>query len=241
MPYSIKKFGKTVLNRMGYDVRHIGQNKQSDDKNEGFDKYLAAANEAGMDVNDWIESVLHWVEALPILKELVFPYVNAGSCICEIGPGTGRHARYIIPRIPDGKLHLFDHSSWIQNFLANYFAAYQNVFVHDCDGHTLDMPDRSVDVVFSNGTFIELKLGEIYLYAKEFARVVKANGYVIFDYIDISTREGWQHLETQSTRRGNTFTYHSENTINELFANAGFTLTEYQQHGKSKYVVFRKL
>ena len=235
----LKRIVKAAINRIGYDVTRV-QPLKADSRCEGFQNYLAAAKKAGADVNDWLETVLRWDLTLPVLNELVFPYLESRGCVCEIGPGTGRHARHIIPRIPQGTLHLFDHSTWIQDFLRNYFAAYCNVIVHSCDGSTLDVPSNSVDLVFSNGTFIEMKLGLIFLYAQEFGRICKHKGYVIFDYIDISTSEGWSCLESQSCKHGNTLSYHCGHTIEKLFANAGFTLTKRRQHGKSTYVVFTK-
>jgi SAM-dependent methyltransferase len=234
---SLKRIVRAAMNRAGYEVIRLNR----DARCEGFDGYLAAARKAGADVNDWIETVLRWEPALPVLNEVVFPYLESNARVCEIGPGTGRHARHIVPRIPHGTLHLFDHSSWIQDFLKKYFSANRNVIVHKSEGLELDMPDVSVDVVFSNGTFIEMKLGAIFLHSREFARVVKKNGYVIFDYIDIATSEGWRYLESQSAKYGNCYTYHAGNTIDSLFANAGFTLAKRHQHGKSTYVVFRKL
>ena len=99
----------------------------------------------------------------------------------------------------------------------------------------------SVDLCFSNGAFIEFKLGTILLFAKEFWRILKRNGYVIFDYIDISTEEAWQHLKSQSAVHHRTFTYHCGHTIDKVFASVGFTVLERHQEDKSTYVVFQKI
>ena len=233
----LKRFVRASINRLGYDVTRI-PTLQPDPKCEGFDRYLAAAQKAGLDVNDWIETVLKWEPALPILTELVFPYLHDNSCVCEIGPGTGRHARYIIPRISGGgALHLFDHSTWVQNFLRHYFAVNENVVVHDFDGWMLDMPDNSTDLVFSNGTFIELNLNTILIYSQEFWRICRRRAHVIFDYIDISTEEGWRFLESQP---GDCFTYHCGSTIDKVFTDRGFIVVKRLQVGKSTYVVFTK-
>lgn len=248
MTKHMKRLARAVLYRMGFKIGRI--NKKSGCKSgsmiepdslcEGFHSYYAAAEKSGVDVNDWIENELHWEPALPTLNEVVFPFLSATSCVCEIGPGTGRHARHIASRIQRGSLHLFDHSRWIQEFLNKYFAAQANVIMHSCKSTTLDMPDQSVDLIFSNGTFIELKLGVIYLLAKQFARVCKPHGKIVFDYIDISTPAGWQHLESQSQKYGGCFTYHYGHTIDKLFANEGFELTKRHQIGKSTYAVFTK-
>jgi hypothetical protein len=235
----LKRLMRAALNRIGYDVTRV-QPLKPEPRRDGFPRYVAEAKQAGTDVNDWLETVLRWEPALPILRELVFPYLDSRGCVCEIGPGTGRQARHIIPRIQQGTVHLFDHFTWVQDFLRHYFAAYRNVTVHPCDGRTLDLPNDSVDLVFSDGAFTEMKLGAIFLYSREFARICKRKSYVIFDYVDISTSEGWSHLESQSSTGSNLFTYHCGHVIDKLFANAGFTLMKRHQCKNSTYVVFTK-
>ena len=103
--------------------------------------------------------------------------------VCEIGPGTGRFSRFIVPRIPQGQLHLVDHSPWMVRFLQTYFGRQPAVRVHLGDGHSLPFAHGGwIDLVFVAGTIVALKLGTIHLYAREFARVLKPGGVVVFDY-----------------------------------------------------------
>jgi len=238
MSWSFKKFIRRGLNYLGYEITKYSG---IDPLCEGFNRYFFESTKEGMDVNDWIEERLGWEPALPLLKKVVFPYLNEISCVCEIGPGTGRHARHILPLIGKGKLHLFDHSSWIRNHLTTYFSDWRNVYIYESNGTLINLPSASVDLCFSNGTFIELKLGTIMLYAEEFGRIVKKDGYVIFDYIDISTEEGWQYLKSQSCVHHKTFTYHCGHTIDRVFSSVGFTVVERQQDGKSTYIVLQKI
>lgn len=236
----MKKSLRKVVNRLGFEVTRSGSSRHGDPLCEGFDTYLAKAEQANVDINDWLESELKWESALPTLDEVVFPYLSGSERVCEIGPGTGRHARHIIPMIGDGELHLFDHSTWVQGFLHNYFNEHRNVTVHQSTGNELDMLDESADLIFSNGTFIEMKLGTIYLLSREFARVCRKGGLVVFDYIDISTSEGWKYLESRSSEYSNCYTYHCEQTIDKVFAKAGFVPAKRWPNGKSTYVVFTK-
>lgn len=213
--------------------------KTGDSFCEGFDNYYEYAKKLGLDVNDYIENELHWPFALPILEKVVFPFLKENSTVCEIGPGTGRHARHIASYINEGSLHLFDHSSWLQQFLKNYFKDKNNVFVHDSNGQKIDMEDNSVDLIFSNGTFIELKLGAIFLMAKEFARISKPGGIVVFDYIDISRPEVWEELESLS-KLPNCYTYHCHKTIDKLFLNENFIKIKEYTKSKSTYVTYQK-
>jgi len=172
-----KKLIRCGFNYLGYEIT---RKSEADPRFEGFDRYLFESTKAGMDVNDWIEERLgRGGPAMPLLKKVVFPYLKQTSCVCEIGPGTGRHARHILPLIEKGELHLFDHSSWIINHLTSYFSDWKNVYVYESDGASIKLPSASVELCFSNGTFIELKLGIIMLYAEEFCRILKKDGYLI--------------------------------------------------------------
>jgi ubiquinone/menaquinone biosynthesis C-methylase UbiE len=179
---------------------------------------------------------------LPVLEEVLFPYLGKGSVVCEIGPGTGRQSRHIAARIaPEGVLHLVDHSPWCCRFLRQYFHSQRNVNVHLGNECSLDfLADESCDAVFSNGTFIGLKLGIIYLYAQEFSRILKPGCFCVLDYIDISTPEGWGYLEEQAEKLGNYFTYHTTGVIDRVFASSGFELVGRHQIGESTYVIMKK-
>jgi len=208
--------------------------QKPDGKCEAFNEYLASANAVRMDVNDWIEGVLGWYSSMPVLEKLAFPYLRENFVVCELGPGTGRFSRHFAARIPKGELHLFDHSSWIQSFLKLYFASHRNVHVHSSDGRTIGVSDNSVDMVFSNGMFTLIRLGEYYLYAQECKRIIKPGGYLIFNFVDISREEGWQLLEAQSEENGHCFCFHCGHTVERLFNTAGFSVLE--RFNKLSYV-----
>jgi ubiquinone/menaquinone biosynthesis C-methylase UbiE len=211
--------------------------RTADPKCESFDNYLERATEAGMDVNDWLESVLKWGPALSILEIVVFPHLKPNDTVCEIGAGTGRHARHILPKLNEGRVIVCDHSPWVRDFLKSYFAGQDRLTVAECTDHRVSIPDASVDIVFSNGVFIELKLGSVFAFAKEFARIVKPNGRVIFDYNDPSTLEGWQFLKREWLPH--TFTYHCTPTIARVMEHFGFAVEGSHQSDISTYATFR--
>jgi ubiquinone/menaquinone biosynthesis C-methylase UbiE len=211
------------------------------EKPEGFPGYLEAANRLGMDVNDYEESQLGWYPAETLLTATLFPQLQADSIVCEVGPGTGRFSRYIVPRIPRGQLHLVDHSPWMVRFLSGYFRNQPNVSVHLGDGQSLPLDgDGGMDVVFVAGTIIALKLGNILRYAVEFARVLKPGGLLVFDYLDPITDDGWSHLHTEGRRLADVYTYHACEVIDRVFKEAGFEAFERQQLSKSTYFSARK-
>src|SRR5262245_41379361 len=107
-----------ALRPFGFEVR----DRVLNEKPEGFPGYLQAARQLGMDVNDYEESQLGWFSARELLEATTFRYLRADAIVCEVGPGTGRFSRYILPRIAQGELHLVDHSPWMVRFLRRYFA-----------------------------------------------------------------------------------------------------------------------
>jgi SAM-dependent methyltransferase len=231
--------GATVaLRPFGYEVR----DRVLSEKPEGFPGYLEAARRLGMDVNDYEESQLGWHPALPLLEATAFPHLRENSIVCEVGPGTGRFSRYILPRIPRGELVLVDHSAWMVRFLRAYFRNERNVQVYLSDGHSIPL-DRSgwADVVFVAGTIIALTLGTIEGYAREFARALKPGGVVIFDYLDPTTEGGWSWLHVEGRRLPDVYTYHTPEVIDRVFSEAGFEGFERQQLSKSTYFTARRV
>jgi ubiquinone/menaquinone biosynthesis C-methylase UbiE len=226
-----------ALRPFGYEVR----DRVLSEKPEGFPGYLEAAHRLGMDVNEYEEKQLGWYPAETLLEATLFGHVRPHSVVCELGPGTGRFSRYILPRIPRGQLHLVDHSAWMVRFLQGYFRDQSNVVVHQGDGQSLPLAANGwVDVVFVAGTIIALKLGVIQGYAAEFARVLKPGGLLVFDYLDPTTDDGWAHLHTEGRRLADVYTYHAPEVIDRVLAEAGFEAIERQQLSKSTYVTARR-
>jgi ubiquinone/menaquinone biosynthesis C-methylase UbiE len=239
----LKQILNQILNPLGIEIRKLPPKIDLfDGKVEGFPGYVAEADKIGMDVNDWLEKILGWAVALPVLEQTVFPYIQNESVVCELGAGLGRHARHIAPRLSNGALYLVDHSSWTVAFLQKYFQSNHRVSVHLCNGHSLPFQSDSwVDLIFSNGTFIELKLGLFYLYSREFFRILKPGGYCVFDYIDPTTMEGYKYLESTSAKYIGTYTYHAPEVVDKIFISAGFEIIKRNNIGKSTYLITRKL
>jgi ubiquinone/menaquinone biosynthesis C-methylase UbiE len=221
-----------ALRPFGFEVR----DRILSEKPEGFPGYLEAARSLGIDVNVYEETHLGWYPAQALLEATTFSHLRSDSVVCEVGPGTGRFSRCMLPRIPNGQLHLVDHSPWMVRFLQSYFHEQPQVHVQLGDGQSLPFArSRWIDVVFVAGTMVALKLGTIQLYALEFARALKPGGVVIFDYIDPTTADGWAHLATEGHRLPDVYTYHAAQVIDRVFAEAGFEAFERQQLGKSTY------
>ena len=115
------------------------------------------------------------------------------------------------------------------------------MFVHLNNGRSLPFENGpGIDLVFSFGTFIGLKLGVFYLYSREFFRVLKPGGCCVIEYIDITRPEGWNHLETYSKQYFNCFTYHKPEVVESVFSSGGFEMVKSHPIGRSNYLVVRK-
>ena len=231
------EFGASrVLAPLGYELR----DRILGERPEGFAGYLASAEQAGMDVNDYEEQRLGWRLPSPTLEQLVYPLLRPDSRVCEIGPGTGRWSRHLLERIPRGQLHLVDPSPWMVRFLRHYFASAPNVQACVNDGQSLPFEQAGwLDVVFSANTFVELKLGVIWEYAQDFARCLKPGGCVVLDYIDPTTAEGWQHLMLQGSEMASVYTFHAPEVVDRVFEHAGLEVQRRFQVGKSTFLVAR--
>lgn len=217
-----------------------GRPNVADPACEGFDLYLARARAAGCDVNDWLESELGWEPARPLLERIVFPLLRDDPQILEIGSGTGRHARHFAPRLGRGRFLCVDHSAWCRDFLARYFGSDERFGVATLVDGRLPVPDAATDLVFSNGTFIELKLGRIAAFAAEAGRVLRPGGVAVFDYLDSGREEPWKFLRETGPALADCFTYHSADAIDRSFREAGLSPVDRHHEGKGTYAVFRK-
>lgn len=242
----LKSLANIFLRKLGYELKKISSIKINSGKKlaEGFPEYLHEAEKAGIDVNDYINSKLgNPVNDLEIILSRELNEIK-NPVICELGVGTGRWTREIISMIKhntEWKIYLVDHSDWITEFLKVYFKNEKNISPMLNDGLTLPFPEGDfLDLIFCQGTFIELKLSCIVSYASEFHRTLKKNGIAVFNYIDLNTENGWNHLQRQSKIPSSCFTYHTTQTIDKIFSNAGFGKIRSILLGNSTYVYFRK-
>lgn len=248
---SILSFAGNIAKKYGYEIVKIQNKKKNDLKAEAHPSYMKEAAEAGMDINDYQEIRLGFVESLPLLKEIVFPLIDSLNepLIIELGPGSGRWSRHIIKKIIDnggGRVILVDHSEWIVDFLRDYFNNVSDnklsLTFSKCDGFKLpaDTENFSADLIFASNTFVALGIYFYYTYSHDFFRVLKNGGYCIFDYIDLNTEGGWKFLK-QKTKEGlNYYTYYTFEAVDKVFRDAGFEYVSRYYYGKSTYLIYRK-
>ena len=233
----IRKF----LRMFGYDI--IKKSEASNIPHDGgaLMDYVAEAQEMGMDINDYLEQNQQWPAALPLLQQVVFPYISEHSVVCEVGSGTGRHARHLQAKLTAGQLYLVDRSQQLTHFLQEYFQATSHVHARAGNGWSLPFEDEiQFDTIFANGVFITQKLNILSLYIYEFHRALKVKGYCIFNYIDPMTPNGWKHFTEQSQNFHTCFTYHSSEIVDKLLLKEGFKIIDHMQGVHNTYVICQK-
>ena len=248
---SIISLSRNFAKKYGYEIVKIQNKKKIDFKAEAHPAYMKDAADAGLDINDYQEIRLGFVESLPLLNEIVFPVIDKlkEPLIIELGPGSGRWSRHIINRVKDnggGGIILVDHSEWIVDFLREYFKNVSDnklsLTFSKCDGFKLpeNAKDLSADLIFASNTFVALGIYFYYTYSNDFFRVLKSGGYCIFDYIDLNTEGGWNFLK-QKTKEGlNYYAYYTFEAVDKVFRDAGFEYISRHNYGKSTYLIYRK-
>jgi len=237
----MKYFINSILGKFNYKLEKKYSNKA---KSEGYPDYLEAANKLNTDVNDYLDN-LGWIKPQPILEEVFYPVLNniSAPIIMELGPGTGRWTRHIVDKakqLKSKEYYLIDHAAWMVDFLNTYFKNEPILKVLKNNGLSIPLKDSIIDIIFSQGVFIELKPSNIYLYSKEFSRVLQPGGFCVFDYFNCENEEGWNFFIDQSNKGNVYFTYYSDDFIEKVFEISGFRLETKFTFGKSKFVVFKK-
>jgi hypothetical protein len=148
-----------------------------------FEPTMAAANDAGMSVGDYID----WEHNRPgATQETIDRLHDLGALrpgmrrLCEIGPGSGRYLEKTIALCNPELVEIYETAApWRQYLLERY-----GVVAHDADGHSLShTSSASVDAVMAHKVFSGTPFLVVCGYLAEMARVVTPGGKVIFDVV----------------------------------------------------------
>lgn len=106
--------------------------------------------------------------------------LNSDAVVIEIGSGSGVMANWMAPKVK--YLHCCDISKSFLEVAREECQNSDNVFFHLVQTRKLDFAgEGTIDAVFSNNVFIHLNLYDIFIYFREFQRIVKTGGKVWFD------------------------------------------------------------
>lgn len=109
------------------------------------------------------------------------PYISPSTTLVEIGPGGGRWTRYML-----GAKHIYavDYHQELLDELKSRVHASHVTFVKNHGDDFPNIPDASIDFVFSFGTFVHLDLDLIDRYLGNLRRLLKSTSNVVIQYSD---------------------------------------------------------
>jgi SAM-dependent methyltransferase len=106
----------------------------------------------------------------------------APGCVLEIGPGGGRWSREIAPRIPEAsRLILVDGTDAARDTLARQVRRPFDLIVSP-DGNLSEIPNSSVDLVFSFDVFVHFDNVLFLQYMREIYRIMRPGGRLMLHY-----------------------------------------------------------
>ncbi len=116
-----------------------------------------------------------------IRDRFVLPFVQRELSAVEIGPGGGRWTQFLLPF---ARLYLVDLHAELLEELRQSFAGENLVFVKNHGTDFPGIPERSIDFVFSFGTFVHLDLALIDAYLGNLRAILAPVADVCLQYSD---------------------------------------------------------
>lgn len=192
------KLTNALLRRVGVQlVRAEGAQKPWD---EAFADWIAKAKASGVDPNEVGDREWHG-RAVEGASRHLFPRITPQSVVLELGPGTGRYTRHVLPRCRE--MILVDYSALVCDWLREYLRGKGQFRVHHIAKPTLaDVADGTVDLVFANGVFEHIDPDETDVFLQEFHRVLKPGGGVWFNFNTFMSPGGLRWFQQEAVEPG---------------------------------------
>lgn len=185
------KLVNSIIKPFGIEVRQT-ERERLKPWDVGFAALIEEAKLTGEDPND----VLNRHEGRWEDNENVFfsaylePLLKPGMTMLEIGPGTGRYTRRVIPFCRE--IYLVDYSRYLCTYLGERFRDHEGVHIVHTEGReALPIPDNSVDFAFSLSAFVHMYLETIHWYLAQLHRIVRAEGVVLINYDSMMDKDGY--------------------------------------------------
>lgn len=124
-----------------------------------------------------------------VIDRYIRPYVTSDTTVLEIGCGGGRWTRYLIGA---RKLIAVDIDPVFFAPLRARFPQAQLEFYQSSGFELADIPDESIDYVFSFGTFVHIEPDGIAAYLAEIKRVLRPGGQAVIQYAAKEKRAGYK-------------------------------------------------
>jgi SAM-dependent methyltransferase len=231
---------KKAADVMGIEVRRRQEEKPWD---RSFRRWIADAEARGEDPNDLGD--VDWAgDPKLILETHTDGLYDTGSVVLELGPGTGRATRHVLPRCR--KMILLDYSKFVCEWLGGYLAGKGEFEIHWLEHPSFSaVPDCCVDFSFAYGVFEHVELDDSWELLREMFRVLKPDGNVWFNFDTLATPGGLAHFKRERERLGpeqrSVFRFHHPDDIRRLAQDVGFELSRLEQgEHRSAWMTLRK-
>jgi SAM-dependent methyltransferase len=187
-----------LLRRVGVQlVRARGAQKPWD---EAFAHWIAEAKASGLDPNDVGDREWHG-RALENASRHLFPRITQQSVVLELGPGTGRYTRHVLPRCRE--MILVDYSTLVCGWLREYLRGKGRFRVLHIDRPRFaEVADGAVDFAFANGVFEHIDPDDTDFLLQEFHRVLKPGGELWFNFDNFMSTGGARWFMEEDVKPG---------------------------------------
>jgi SAM-dependent methyltransferase len=191
------KLANGLLGRVGVRLVRTQVQKPWD---EEFAQWIAEAKAAGVDPNDLGDRAWRGV-ALEGASQRLFPRISPQSVVLELGPGTGRYTRHVLPRCRE--MILVDYSALVCEWLREYLRGKGQFRVHHIDKPTFaEVADGAVDFAFANGVFEHIDPDDTDFLLQEFHRVLKPGGVLWFNFNTFMSPGGMRWFRQEEVKPG---------------------------------------
>ncbi|MBT8402701.1 MAG: class I SAM-dependent methyltransferase [Gemmatimonadetes bacterium] len=188
-----------------------------------FEDWIDEAARSGRDPNDIGDERWH-VDSEAVAREHYLPLVRPDDVVLELGPGTGRITRFVLPRCR--RMILADYSRVVCRWLPLHFRGEGSFDVVHLSAPTFpSIPPNSVDLVISHGVFEHLDFDDASWFLEDFARVLRPDGKLRFNYENLLSAGGAAFLGKHRIRPGhqNVFRFYTPEMMERMVRLAGFT------------------
>ena len=142
------------------------------------------------------------------------PYLSPNTTVVEIGPGGGRWTRYMLNA---KQIYAVDYHQELLNELKSNFNVSNITYVKNNGDNFPNIPNGSIDFLFSFGTFVHLDVEIIDCYLRNMKPLLKHESNVVIQYSDKTKPIGKNNKE---------FSENDPDKMRKLILSHGYSIYE---------------